>query len=153
MAERPLTSTRRDLEDANVDSGRLRRALDEQEQQTALLRGQLRELVRQSEERLAFVGRATHEALWDWDFATNIVWWSEGLRTQFGHPINEDTARLDWWRQSIHPDDRDRVWSTFENRGWTFGPTSIVSDGPTAPTRTSTRVAMSSTTPAGSRSA
>ena len=91
--------------------------LDEQEQQVALLRGQLRELVRQSDERLSFFGRATHEAVWDWDLTTNTVWWNEGLRTQFGHPINEDTARLDWWRQSIHPDDQERIWTTFEHRG------------------------------------
>jgi two-component system cell cycle sensor histidine kinase/response regulator CckA len=108
---------RRAPDDLIRENARLQQAVEEQEQQVALLRGQLRELVRQSDERLTFFGRATHEAVWDWDLNTNTVWWNEGLRTQFGHPINEDTARLDWWRQSIHPDDQDRIWTTFEHRG------------------------------------
>jgi PAS domain S-box-containing protein len=77
----------------------------------------LRELVRQSEDRLSFFGRATHEAVWDWDFTTDVIWWSEGLRTQFGHPLNDETARVSWGREAIHPDDRDRVWSLFTDRG------------------------------------
>ena len=95
---------------------RLRRIIDDQEQQIARLRAQLREVVRQSDERLAFFGRATHEAVWDWDFATDTVWWNEGLRTQFGHPINAETSRTEWWRQSIHPDDQARIWRTLDDR-------------------------------------
>jgi len=82
-----------------------------------MLRGQLRELVRQSDDRVAFFGRATHEAVWDWDFATDIVWWNEGLRTQFGHPLNDETSRVSWWREALHPADRERIWNVFNDRG------------------------------------
>jgi PAS domain S-box-containing protein len=115
MAEAP-PSSRRVTTDAAGELDRLRRVVGEQEQEILLLRTQLRELVRQSDERLAFFGRATHEAVWDWDFTTDTVWWNEGLRTQFGHPINAETARVEWWRQTIHPDDQARIWHTLDDR-------------------------------------
>ncbi len=115
MADRlPSPAPRTTTPAADVE--RLRQLVDEQEQQLTLLRSQLRELVRQSDERLAFFGRATHEAVWDWDFTTDTVWWNEGLRTQFGHPINAETSRVDWWRQTIHPDDQGRIWRTLDDR-------------------------------------
>jgi PAS domain S-box-containing protein len=117
MADRISTSTRRATQDL-VNGGDVPRSRDAAglEQEVAMLRTQLRELVRQSDERLSFFGRATHEAVWDWDFATDMVWWSEGLRTQFGHPLNDDTARVSWWRDSIHPGDRERIWAIFNDR-------------------------------------
>ena len=41
---------------------------------------------------------------------------TSGLRTQFGHPINADTARVEWWRRTIHPDDQARIWRTLDDR-------------------------------------
>ena len=121
MAERITSSVRRTPHlpagDASLaEQDRLRRIIEDYEKEVAGLRGQLREIVRQSDERLAFFGRATHEAVWDWDFTTDTVWWNDGLRTQFGHPINADTARVEWWRQTIHPDDQARIWRTLDDR-------------------------------------
>jgi PAS domain S-box-containing protein len=121
MAERTTSSARRTSralagEASLAEHDRLCRIIEDYEKETAGLRGQLREIVRQSDERLAFFGRATHEAVWDWDFTTDTVWWNDGLRTQFGHPINADTARVEWWRQTIHPDDQARIWRTLDDR-------------------------------------
>jgi PAS domain S-box-containing protein len=121
MAERITSSARRTPraqagEASLAEQDRLRRIVEDYEREVAGLRGQLREIVRQSDERLAFFGRATHEAVWDWDFTTDTVWWNDGLRTQFGHPINADTARVEWWRQTIHPDDQGRIWRTLDDR-------------------------------------
>jgi two-component system cell cycle sensor histidine kinase/response regulator CckA len=121
MAERSTSSARRTPratagEASLAEEDRLRRVIEDYEKEVAGLRGQLREIVRQSDERLAFFGRATHEAVWDWDFTTDTVWWNDGLRTQFGHPINADTARVEWWRQTIHPDDQARIWRTLDDR-------------------------------------
>ena len=69
------------------------------------------EALRQSEERFRMFGRATNDAVRDWDFATDLVWWNEGLQTVFGHPVDGRTARAEWWKQHIHPDDRERIWS------------------------------------------
>ncbi len=69
------------------------------------------EALRQSEERFRMFGRATNDAIRDWDFATNLVWWNDGLRTLFGYPTDETTAKADWWLRHVHPDDRDRIWS------------------------------------------
>jgi hypothetical protein len=98
MADRTTSSARRTPrapagEASPAEEDRLRRIIEDYEKETAGLRGQLREIVRQSDERLAFFGRATHEAVWDWDFTTDTVWWNDGLRTQFGHPINAATTR------------------------------------------------------------
>jgi PAS domain S-box-containing protein len=121
MAERITSSARRTPraqagEQSLAEQDRLRHIVEDYEKEVAGLRGQLREIVRQSDERLAFFGRATHEAVWDWDFTTDTVWWNDGLRTQFGHPINADTARVEWWRQTIHPDDQARIWRTLDDR-------------------------------------
>jgi len=121
MAERTTSSARRTSrasagESSLAEQDRLSRIIEDYEREVAGLRGQLREIVRQSDERLAFFGRATHEAVWDWDFTTDTVWWNDGLRTQFGHPINADTARVEWWRQTIHPDDQSRIWRTLDDR-------------------------------------
>jgi PAS domain S-box-containing protein len=69
------------------------------------------EALRQSEERFRMFGRATNDAIRDWDFATNLVWWNEGLQTLFGYPTDETTSRADWWQRHIHPDDRERIWA------------------------------------------
>jgi PAS domain S-box-containing protein len=121
MAERTTSSARRTPrapagEESLAEHDRLCRIIEDYEREVAGLRGQLREIVRQSDERLAFFGRATHEAVWDWDFTTDTVWWNDGLRTQFGHPINADTSRVEWWRQTIHPDDQARIWRTLDDR-------------------------------------
>ena len=44
-----------------------------------------------SDERLAFFGRATHEAVWDWDFTTALV--ERRPAHPVGHPINADIWR------------------------------------------------------------
>ena len=69
------------------------------------------EALRQSEERFRMFGRATNDAIRDWDFATNLVWWNEGLQTLFGYPTDETTGKAEWWQRHIHPDDRERIAS------------------------------------------
>lgn len=66
------------------------------------------------------VGQASNDAIWDWDLQTDRIWWSEGLRAQFGHIAETATDRA-WWLDNVHPDDRDRVeasWiSVFQGKG------------------------------------
>src|SRR5437016_5897232 len=39
--------------------------------------------LRQSEERLRLVARATNDAVWDWDLMKNVLWLGDGFRTLF----------------------------------------------------------------------
>jgi len=67
--------------------------------------------IRESNDRFAIVARATNDAVWDWDMRTNTVWWNEGVSSIFGYRRDEVGAGAEWWRDRIHPDDRDRVVS------------------------------------------
>lgn len=66
--------------------------------------------LRESEERFRLAARATHDAIWDWDLATDVVTWGEGLATTFGHrepPPQGFTGA--WWIAQIHPEDAGPV--------------------------------------------
>ncbi|HVS98245.1 MAG TPA: CheR family methyltransferase, partial [Puia sp.] len=60
-----------------------------------------------SEERFRLVSRVTNDALWDWDFVNNTLWWGDTFYKQFGYQI-PGTAPADrnGWLEMIHPDDR-----------------------------------------------
>jgi two-component system sensor histidine kinase UhpB len=65
--------------------------------------------VRESEERLRLVARATNDAVWDWDLVTDALWWGEGFRTLFGHAPEEIERGIESWHNRLHPDDSERV--------------------------------------------
>lgn len=66
--------------------------------------------LRHSEERFQLVARATNDAIWHWDVATNVVWWNEGVQN-FGYARDEVGSCTEWWHERIHPEDRKRVTS------------------------------------------
>lgn len=63
-----------------------------------------------SEERFRLVASATNDAIWDWNFIENKIWWSDSFYTLFGYEVN-DASMLEpsFWIDSIHPVDRQRV--------------------------------------------
>ena len=65
--------------------------------------------LRESEERLQLVTRATNEAVWDWDLVTNALWWGRGFEDLFGYSRDEVEPGIESWKTRIHPDDGDRV--------------------------------------------
>ncbi|CAM2960884.1 PAS domain-containing hybrid sensor histidine kinase/response regulator [Rariglobus hedericola] len=70
------------------------------------------EKLRNSEERFQLVSRATSDAVWDWDFQTNLLWWGDGFCALFGYPRTDISPEVSWWAERIHPDDRDRVYNS-----------------------------------------
>ena len=76
----------------------------EHEKERALL------ALRESEERFQLVARATNDAIWDWDIATNAVWWNESIQI-FGYSRDEVGKDSYWWQEHIHPEDKHRVVS------------------------------------------
>jgi len=65
--------------------------------------------LRESELRYRLVGQAANDAIWDWDLATNIVTWNEGVQTRFGYAAEQVGADASWWIEQIHPADREAV--------------------------------------------
>ncbi|HVU57571.1 MAG TPA: chemotaxis protein CheB [Puia sp.] len=63
----------------------------------------------QSEERFRLVSRATNDALWDWDFVNNIVWWGESFYVQFGYDRSNHLLDRGFWAEKIHPEDRTQI--------------------------------------------
>ncbi len=75
---------------------------------------QSEEKLRKSEERFHLLTRATNDAVWDFDLLKNEYWLSEEFEKVFGYKLN-DTQTIDfelWW-QNIHPEERERVMSSF----------------------------------------
>ncbi|WP_231491358.1 PAS domain S-box protein [Pedobacter sp. Leaf170] len=60
-------------------------------------------------ERYKYVTKATAEAIWDWDIATNSLYWGEGFSTLFGYSEAELKSYIDIWAVKIHPEDYHRV--------------------------------------------
>lgn len=74
-------------------------------------RKQAEERLRQSEERFQLAARATNDLIWDWDLATNALWWNQGMTTLFKYSAGETTPDLGWWSSHVHPADVERVTS------------------------------------------
>ncbi|MFC6049812.1 PAS domain-containing protein, partial [Methylobacterium hispanicum] len=65
--------------------------------------------LRETEERYRLASRATNDAIWDWNLATNHVLWNEALQVAHGHAPDAVEPTGDWWITHIHPDDRARI--------------------------------------------
>ncbi|MBC8009546.1 MAG: PAS domain S-box protein [Burkholderiales bacterium] len=67
------------------------------------------EKLRKSEERFQLVCNATSDAVWDWDLAANLLWWSDSFCALFGYTREEISPEVSWWADRIHIDDRERA--------------------------------------------
>ena len=65
--------------------------------------------VRDSEQRLTYAAEATGAAIWDCDLAADTVWRSEEYNKLFGEKPAETQNSWQWWTDSVHLDDRQRV--------------------------------------------
>jgi PAS domain S-box-containing protein len=77
----------------------------------AIERKRAENALRKSEERFEVMARATNDAVWDLDIATNRMWWNVGVRSFLGYPADTVGSDLNWWQDHIHPEDKERVIS------------------------------------------
>jgi PAS domain S-box-containing protein len=95
----------------------LRRALVEQARRAdelvivAAQKEDTQAALRAIEERYRLAGRATNDAVWDWDLATNRVVWNGALEESYGYAPGDIDPTGDWWIAHIHADDRDKVYA------------------------------------------
>ena len=74
-------------------------------------RKQADDKLRGSEERFQVAAKATNDAIWDWDLATDAVWSGESITTLFKYPAESVGSDIHWFRNNIHPADLERVIS------------------------------------------
>jgi diguanylate cyclase (GGDEF)-like protein/PAS domain S-box-containing protein len=67
------------------------------------------EALRQSEERYALVSRAANDGLWDWDLATEKVYYSSRWKSMLGYEDHEIGENLDAWLSRVHPNDAKQL--------------------------------------------
>lgn len=63
----------------------------------------------ESNQRYEYVGKATLDAIWDWHFGSNKIYWGEGFSTAFGYDLKAIPFMANFWLENIHPDDREVV--------------------------------------------
>ncbi|TAF44234.1 MAG: bifunctional diguanylate cyclase/phosphodiesterase, partial [Oscillatoriales cyanobacterium] len=72
------------------------------------------EALRKSEERFNLLTRATNDAVWDLDLVNEELWWSEEFNKLFGHKVyNNQSIKLGFWSDKIHPEEREKVIENF----------------------------------------
>jgi diguanylate cyclase (GGDEF)-like protein/PAS domain S-box-containing protein len=76
---------------------------------SALEQQGLVETVRVSEERYGLWAEATNDGLWDWDLATNTIYYSARCMELLGHPYRSARMGPSTWFDAVHPEDLDQV--------------------------------------------
>lgn len=55
------------------------------------------------------VSMASADAFFDWNIEEDELWWSEGLERLFGYTYSEIENDIQWLKDRVHPDDRQRI--------------------------------------------
>lgn len=88
----------------------LRRTVD-RSREAILEQARSQRLVAAMLERYELVGKATNDAIWDWELTTDHVLWNDALTRSYGWPLADVEPTPQWWVDRIHPDDRERVYA------------------------------------------
>ncbi len=87
-------------------------------------RKQAEKALRESEERFRMAMDATKDGLWDWDIATDKVYYSPSYWSMLGYDADMLPKSTEAWLEMIHPDDQQAVFTAnndcMENRCETF---------------------------------
>jgi len=68
----------------------------------AIERKQVEHALRESSERFELAGRATDDAVWDWDIVNNKAWWNGVFYTAFGYPP-DTVPSVEAWNSVWYP--------------------------------------------------
>jgi two-component system, cell cycle sensor histidine kinase and response regulator CckA len=79
--------------------------------------------LRASEVRFRIVAAVSQSMIFEYDPVTHTTYRSEAIHSVFGYPLEEADATADWWRDRVHPDDRESYDATVAtgpagSRGW-----------------------------------
>ena len=65
--------------------------------------------LKESEERYALAARGANDGLWDWNLATNEIYFSPRWNHMLGYATSETWSSPEQWFSHIHADDRKKV--------------------------------------------
>jgi diguanylate cyclase (GGDEF)-like protein/PAS domain S-box-containing protein len=71
--------------------------------------------LRKSEERYALAAAGANDGLWDWDLATNQVYYSPRWKNMLGCEENEIGESLEDWYSRVHPEDIEQLRTDLQN--------------------------------------
>ena len=80
----------------------------------ALVRESERKRLREDEQRLTMAIVAGDSLLFEWIVPSGTVHVLRGDRLAGGRPLQDRVYSMSEWRRRIHPEDRERVWTTLE---------------------------------------
>jgi PAS domain S-box-containing protein len=75
-------------------------------------RNRAEQRLHQSRERFEVAVRGSRDGLWDWDLATNEVYFSPRWKEQLGYAEHEIGSHYEEWESRVHPEDRERALAT-----------------------------------------
>ncbi|WP_083919435.1 chemotaxis protein CheB [Pontibacter roseus] len=114
-----LTVTMADITDKKDSEDQTMQAFEDlkvAEENLVKLNNQLEKLVAErtkelaaSEERFRLVSMATNDVVWDWDLASNQIWWSDSLQKMLGFAEEEMGAGINSWFDKLHPNDKESI--------------------------------------------
>ncbi|MGV3772840.1 MAG: PAS domain S-box protein [Verrucomicrobiales bacterium] len=61
------------------------------------------------DKRLQMVAQTTNDAIWDYELASSMLWWSEGFEKLFGFRRDEVAPTIQSWYDLLHPQDKETV--------------------------------------------
>jgi two-component system, NarL family, sensor histidine kinase UhpB len=67
------------------------------------------EALRRGAQRFELTARAATDAIYDWDLATDRLWWSESFDTLFGYAKEEVEPTFEFWTRQLHPEEKESV--------------------------------------------
>jgi len=76
---------------------------------TQLSHKRMVEALRDSEERYALAARGANDGLWDWNLASDKIYFSPRWKSMLGYEEDEIGSSPEEWFQRVHPEDVQRV--------------------------------------------
>ncbi len=73
------------------------------------------DLLREKEQQMRLFMLSTNDSIWNWDMVTGTVGRSIGFERAFGYKTEEMHQGIEWWSERLHPDDKERIWQTFND--------------------------------------
>ncbi len=68
--------------------------------------------IRSSNERFELIGKATNDAIWEWNLETNEIWGNEEHQQLYGLSMTDPVPDNIEWEERLHIDDKERVIKT-----------------------------------------
>jgi PAS domain S-box-containing protein len=76
--------------------------------------GRAKAALRTSEERYLLALAGSTDGLWDWDLASDTVFYSDRFREILGYSSEEFPGTMDSFRSRLHPEDAEPIWTAIE---------------------------------------